>query len=373
MNLSLLILVNCICFFSLNIYDVTFANKLLDNKKHVVSSTLKNQHTHNNLVHKIKLQQLDRSTKNSVNIAKVGAYTSAKVTVSTKIVNSKRVEGTKTSLEKVEKQHTKNQLDKKVVGKHQELISAHHSPFFKVDAKLFITSSDLDKFTSSKNHRNNIKHQISVPSGDTMDKAGKTYLCPSGHFSSVGGGCEPCFAGTFSEAGSSKCSLCGKGSYSDSMGQASCTPCPSGLFNPKEGGRDSKICQKCPPGYACESEQLGSPKPCGSGKYSPLGTMACKSCPTFFSPDSVQSSCKAKTSFYVATSSLSFAFFSLIGIMAGRIKKATKSLDSTTDGSDYDHDEIISFEGIYGYTIDQDDFKVAVNRATTSSVDYGII
>jgi len=50
------------------------------------------------------------------------------------------------------------------------------------------------------------------------------------------------------------------------MGQASCTPCPSGLFNPKEGGRDSKICQKCPPGYACESEQLGSPKPCGSGK-----------------------------------------------------------------------------------------------------------
>ena len=61
--------------------------------------------------------------------------------------------------------------------------------------------------------------------------------------------------------------------------------------------------------------------------------------------------------------------------MAGRIKKASNSLNYNSDISDIDGndgDEIISFEGIYGYTIDQDDFECAVNRAT-ASVDYGII
>ena len=76
-----------------------------------------------------------------------------------------------------------------------------------------------------------------TPKGDTVDRAGRTYLCPSGHFSAAGGKCEPCLPGTFSEAGSSKCSLCAKGSFSDSMGQASCTPCPSGLLIPKKGAR----------------------------------------------------------------------------------------------------------------------------------------
>ena len=248
-------------------------------------------------------------------------------------------------------------------------ISAPSTPTFKVNQNLFVTNSELEVFTSKKS--DDRSKRALTPKGDTVDRAGRTYLCPSGHFSAAGGKCEPCLAGTFSEAGSSKCRLCGKGSFSDSMGQASCTPCPSGLFNPKEGGRDAKVCQKCPSGFACESEQLGAPKPCADGKYSPVGTTSCKACPTFFSPNSLQSSCKAKTSFYIATSSLSFAFFGLIGIMSGRIKKASKPITLNGSDSEIERDEIISFEGIDGYRINHDDLKTAVDRA--NSEHFGVI
>jgi hypothetical protein len=375
MKLPLLLSLYLFCSFCLNHCFTVFAFQLSDNKLHVSVLHVKKRSGHNNFHDEASkgLSATEMHGDISVKATKkvVGQVKSkkSKVAIVTQ-VKSLNVKSKKTE----EKHFHSNVIDKhKTSNEHESHVSVQSTPKFKVNAKLFVRSSDLEKFTSVKNSKKN--SDVSPLKGDTMDKSGKTYLCPSGHFSAAGGGCEPCLAGTFSEAGSTKCSLCGKGTFADSVGQASCTPCPSGLFNPREGGRDAEVCQKCPPGFSCESEQLGSPKPCSDGKYSPLGTAACKSCPTFFSPDTVQSSCKAKTSFYVATSSLSFAFFGLIGIMAGRIKKASNSLNYNSDISDVDGndgDEIISFEGIYGYTIDQDDFECAVNRATTS-VDYGII
>lgn len=185
-----------------------------------------------------------------------------------------------------------------------------------------------------------------VPKGETVDKKGNVFLCPSGSFSVGGTRCEPCAPGTFSEAGSGRCSLCPKGTFSDASGQPSCTPCPAGLFNPRSGGSDKNACVECIAGHSCAEENTAEPKKCDAGEYSALGSAECDSCPTFFSPDRSQARCNAKASFYVATSSLSFAFFGIVGVMAGRIKKAARRSDGLEE-------DVL--------TEDEDDFFVPVN------------
>ncbi len=216
-----------------------------------------------------------------------------------------------------------------------------------------------------------------APKGDTLDKAGNVYLCPSGHFS-VGAKCEPCAPGTFSEAGSAMCSLCPAGSYSDAVGQPSCTPCPAGLYNPQPGGRDKFACVECLAGHSCAKEETGVPQKCSKGTFSPVGSGLCEACPTFFSPNKAQGACNAKASFYVATSSLSFAFFGMIGVMAGRIKKAARHAEE--DGEDESEDEF----DIYGSVESADAIvqsKLALEGSPTagerkpraSILDYGIL
>ena len=245
--------------------------------------------------------------------------------------------------------------------------SAPSTPTFKVNQNLFVTNSELQVFTSKKS--DDRSKRALTPKGDTVDRAGRTYLCPSGHFSAAGGKCEPCLAGTFSEAEVQNAVCALRDRFRIPWAKHHVRHVHLDFLIPKKG-RDAKVCQKCPSGFACESE-LGAPKPCADGKYSPVGTTSCKACPTFFSPNSLQSSCKAKTSFYIATSSLSFAFFGLIGIMSGRIKKASKPITLNGSDSEIERDEIISFEGIHGYRINNDDLKTAVDRA--NSEHFGVI
>ena len=62
-------------------------------------------------------------------------------------------------------------------------ISAPSTPTFKVNQNLFVTNSELEVFTSKKS--DDRSKRALTPKGDTVDRAGRTYLCPSGHFSAA--------------------------------------------------------------------------------------------------------------------------------------------------------------------------------------------
>ena len=57
--------------------------------------------------------------------------------------------------------------------------------------------------------------------------------------------------------------------------------------------------------------------------------------------------------------------------MSGRIKKASKPITLNGSDSEIERDEIISFEGIHGYRINNDDLKTAVDRA--NSEHFGVL
>ena len=85
------------------------------------------------------------------------------------------------------------------------------------------------------------------------------------------GQCEPCEAGTYSNAGATSCSACGDGQFSGNAA-SSCTKCPAGTYT-----TDHVQCTNCPAGkYSNEgSKECTS---CTGDKISAAGSATCAEC-----------------------------------------------------------------------------------------------
>lgn len=124
------------------------------------------------------------------------------------------------------------------------------------------------------------------PSGPCLDGQASCFECPVDYYSSSGGNCAPCGAGTTTygrtgqtscfeacPAGTSfitdqnTCVECAAGSFA-AAGDAACTPCPAGSASSVTGATSASACELC-----------------GGGSYSSVpGAAACTSCAAAF-PD----------------------------------------------------------------------------------------
>jgi hypothetical protein len=117
--------------------------------------------------------------------------------------------------------------------------------------------------------------------GDSTFVGRACLFCPAGNYSNQynAKSCPACNAGTYNSGGrpSSSCALCEAGSYSFS-GQAQCTLCSAGTFNPSEGRNTSSACTLCPPGSCSPSAGSQSCLRCSAGRYSGSGQSECALC-----------------------------------------------------------------------------------------------
>ncbi|GMI27280.1 hypothetical protein TrRE_jg4650, partial [Triparma retinervis] len=96
--------------------------------------------------------------------------------------------------------------------------------------------------------------------------------------------CLACGKGWYSRPGSSACTVCWPGTYSDSeLGSANCTLCPPGRYGSSEGLGSESCTGPCEDGFACDA---GSTSPSGG---CPLGMWLsnngqCKDCPAGSGP-----------------------------------------------------------------------------------------
>ena len=70
------------------------------------------------------------------------------------------------------------------------------------------------------------------------------------------------------------CTLCGGGTYSDTIGSTICKPCSGGIWCPVGSTNNSVICLA---GYACPAGI--APQLCQEGTYSPRNSTTCLTCP----------------------------------------------------------------------------------------------
>ena len=106
-------------------------------------------------------------------------------------------------------------------------------------------------------------------------------LCPAGSFH-AGNNCNYCTPGKFSTIpGSTSCTSCESGTYSQATGANSattCTPCPVGKFSESSGSAD---CTQCPAGTNSTSTGASSADDCldcGIGKFGTSDASACIDC-----------------------------------------------------------------------------------------------
>lgn len=102
------------------------------------------------------------------------------------------------------------------------------------------------------------------------DGAKACHKCPTGHFCEGGGAKEACPARTHNNntesTAASACAFCPAGTFTDSEGQAVCTPCPVGHY--------------CPGGSAGMEAHKGGKVPCPRGYYQDeTGWSQCVQCP----------------------------------------------------------------------------------------------
>jgi len=166
-------------------------------------------------------------------------------------------------------------------------------------------------------------HYVKKLCDTNSDTEIKAVICKPGEYinistavgsaTTLGTGCTPCAAGTYSSTESTvSCTPCPPGTYSTVVGatsSASCMPCPSGLFSvagsqacisacPPEtlvtlgsaclmiclAGKykSGTTCQTCPAGtfyVGPGANSAGDCVPCGPGTYSGLGFPVCLNCP----------------------------------------------------------------------------------------------
>ena len=124
-----------------------------------------------------------------------------------------------------------------------------------------------------------IVNVVTCPVGQEPNTSGDgCNSCPVGEYSDSlsTASCTPCSTGRYnplSESTSSDaCLPCGAGEGS-SVGSSVCTPCTPGTFS--QGGED---CSQCPAGQYSDDAGAASCPFCGAGKGSAEGSYACTSC-----------------------------------------------------------------------------------------------
>ena len=108
-------------------------------------------------------------------------------------------------------------------------------------------------------------------------------LCPVGKFNEINGSdsindCKACPTGTKSSVGSTVCTSCSIGFYSDSMSVEVCKKCPIGKFTNKEG---SISCENCISNSESNRENTNCECIIGTYNYS----NNCIECPERFNCD----------------------------------------------------------------------------------------
>jgi Tyrosine-protein kinase ephrin type A/B receptor-like len=125
---------------------------------------------------------------------------------------------------------------------------------------------------------------------------GQCFDCPSGTASAIVGStfanCQTCEPGTFALNGSTTCTDCGTGRFSNSSGSSVCLDCSAGRFSPRRGEVDCRACtagtynrqvamsscQQCTPGTATLAAAT-SCTPCEAGFFADTnGTAVCQAC-----------------------------------------------------------------------------------------------
>ena len=125
---------------------------------------------------------------------------------------------------------------------------------------------------------------INCAAGTYSSGTGWTYCnsCPAGKFAADSGQseCDPCPPGTYGiESGATTCYKCEPGSYNPESGQTRCSRCPEGTANWRSQSKYASDCETCPPGTFSPA---GSDKctSCHQGTYSTSpGSSECYLCP----------------------------------------------------------------------------------------------
>ncbi len=108
-------------------------------------------------------------------------------------------------------------------------------------------------------------------------------LCPAGYASPVIGSfhykdCTICPAGTYSDPGAGECSLCEPGSWNSEEGAHYCNLCPAGTASEPLGAESEATCSICPEGQ-WSSEGEADCSDCEPGTYNPVqGSAGCTPC-----------------------------------------------------------------------------------------------
>ncbi|GMH57924.1 hypothetical protein TrST_g5907 [Triparma strigata] len=109
------------------------------------------------------------------------------------------------------------------------------------------------------------------------DASNDCSLCPAGQYGDAEASvvCFSCGIGKSSFAGSSSCTDCAVGTFSDSVGSSSCTSCGDGSYASTTG---SSACVPCSPGYYSKEIKTQC-LPCSSGKVAVNeGSSTCQDC-----------------------------------------------------------------------------------------------
>jgi hypothetical protein len=122
------------------------------------------------------------------------------------------------------------------------------------------------------------------PGNVTMNISWQLDMCPPGGSEIVSPAVCPCFSGTFTFECPAACPwsssnnaaiwsvVCAAGAYKATSCTSTCTPCPTGTFNPNSGATSPASCQQCPGGYYCPNKTAFIS--CGRGSYCPAGSGA---------------------------------------------------------------------------------------------------
>jgi hypothetical protein len=105
-------------------------------------------------------------------------------------------------------------------------------------------------------------------------------------------GSESCIAGTYSAAGSTTCTKCPMGTYSDTPGAGVCIQCPAGTYSATPG---ATTCTQCVAGTASNviaAISIGTCAPCAAGTASSVfGATLCTACLPGYYATAGKSSC----------------------------------------------------------------------------------
>ena len=113
--------------------------------------------------------------------------------------------------------------------------------------------------------------------------------CLAGTYSTAGGTCTQCQAGTFSGASASSCSQCDAGKFSSS-GASNCLLCSAGTFSSSRSGSctacssgkssaaGSSQCDDCPAGSSSITKGSATCTICPSGTFAEAGASSCTAC-----------------------------------------------------------------------------------------------